>query len=450
MKKLNICKLSLSILILCHYITIAQNPIVRNQFSADPSARVFGDRVYVYPSHDILATEEKGKKDWFCMEDYHVFSSDNLIDWTDHGMIIHQNKVPWVRPESYSMWAPDCIERNGKYYFYFPSTPKDTVVDGKGFSIGVAVSDKPSGNFIPEVKPIKGVKGIDPNVFIDKDGQAYLYWSARDIFGAKLKENMLELDSEVKTLADLPSKGLKEGPYVFERKGIYYLTYPHVENKIERLEYAISDNPLGPFKVMGVIMDESPTGCWTNHHSIIEFKNQWYLFYHHNDYSPTFDKARSIRADSLSFNADGTIQKVIPTLRGIGVTNATKEIQIDRYSKISDKGASIAFLDPLNSFKGWKTILNDSSAWIRYNTVDFGKKPLKSIVVKVSSRSGGTIQIRTQSKDGVVIAEVKIPVNTEWQNIEVPLKKFQTGIQDLSVTMTESNKEVEFDWISFK
>ena len=133
---------------------------------------------------------------------------------------------------------------------------------------------------------------------------------------------MLELDSEVKVLGELPAKGLKEGPYVFERNGIYYLTYPHVENKIERLEYAISNNPLGPFKVTGVIMDESPTGCWTNHHSAIQFKDQWYLFYHDRDYSPNFDKARSIRLDSLFFNSDGTIKKVIPTLRGVGLTDA--------------------------------------------------------------------------------------------------------------------------------
>ena len=109
---------------------------------------------------------------------------------------------------------------------------------------------------------------------------------------------------------------------------MYYLTYPHVENKTERLEYAIGDNPLGPFKVTGVIMDESPTGCWTNHHSIIQFKNQWYLFYHHNDFSPNFDKARSVRADSLFFNEDGTIKKVIPTLRGIGVTDATAKYKL--------------------------------------------------------------------------------------------------------------------------
>lgn len=432
------------------FIGFAQNPIIRNQYSADPSARVFGDRVYVYPSHDILAPEGVARKDWFCMEDYHVFSSENLTDWTDHGVIVQQNKVPWVLPNSYSMWAPDCIERNGKYYFYFPSTPKDTVGIGKGFTIGVAVADTPTGPFLSQPNPIKGVRGIDPNVFIDKDGQAYLYWSSRDIFGAKLKENMLELDSEVKTLANLPSKGLKEGPYVFERNGIYYMTYPHVENKIERLEYAISDNPLGPFKVMGVIMDESPTGCWTNHHSIIEFKNQWYLFYHHNDYSPTFDKARSIRADSLSFNSDGTIKKVIPTLRGIGISNAEKEIQIDRYSKISEKGVSIAFVNPLDNFKGWKTVLNSSDGWIQYNAVDFGKKVLKSVVVKAMSSTGGILQIRTRGINGVLIAEVKIPVNTDWEEIKVSVKEYEEGVQNLFMTLKENNKVVEVDWISFK
>ena len=450
MKKQKLNWILVSIFMCFSFIGIAQNPIIRNQYSADPSARVFGDRVYVYPSHDILATEGKGRKDWFCMEDYHVFSSENLVDWTDHGMIVQQNKVPWVRKESYSMWAPDCIERNGKYYFYFPSTPKDTTSIGRGFTIGVAISDKPSGPFIPESNPIKGVKGIDPNVFIDKDGQAYLYWSGGNIFGAKLKANMLELDSEVKTLGDLPSKGLKEGPYVFERNGIYYMTYPHVENKIERLEYAISDNPLGPFKVMGAIMDESPTGCWTNHHSIIEFKNQWYLFYHHNDYSPTFDKARSVRADVLTFNSDGTIKKVIPTLRGIGVTSAVNDIQMDRYSNISEKGASIAFLDAADTFKGWKTVLSQSNAWVQYNMVDFGKKRLKSVTVKALSASGGTLEIRTKGINGSLIAEVTIPVSTNWQDINVPVKKFEAGIQNLYVVLKESNKQVEVDWISFK
>src|ERR1035437_10470502 len=134
--------LLLSIILMSTASTLlAQNPLITNQFSADPTARTFGDRVYVYPSHDILATEGKGRVGWFCMEDYHVFSSANLTDWTDHGIIVTQNKVPWVKPDSYNMWAPDCIERNGKYYFYFPATPKDSSY-GRGFAIGVAIADK--------------------------------------------------------------------------------------------------------------------------------------------------------------------------------------------------------------------------------------------------------------------------------------------------------------------
>lgn len=426
-----------------------QNPLIRDQYSADPSARVFGNKVYVFPSHDILATEGKGRIGWFCMEDYHVFSSANLTDWTDHGVIVTQNKVPWVRPNSYSMWAPDCIERNGKYYFYFPTAAADTITYGRGFSIGVAIADKPEGPYVPQPTPIRSVRGIDPNVFIDNDGQAYLYWSAGNIYGAKLKDNMLELASEVKILGELPTKGLKEGPYLFERNGIYYLTYPHVENKIERLEYAIGDNPLGPFKVTGVIMDESPTGCWTNHHSVIQFRDQWYLFYHHNDYSPKFDKARSVRADSLFFNTDGTIKKVIPTLRGIGITVATKEIQIDRFSAKSDQGVSIDFIDTANRFRGWKTILDKPGAWIQYNTVEFAKKAPKSVYVIANSMTGATLIIRTKDATGPVIAEVNIPKGSNWSTVKKTISGLQPGIKDLVIELKGDGK-VEVDWIRFE
>lgn len=429
-------------------VSKAQNPFIRDQFTADPSAREFNNRVYVYPSHDIPCTESKGRIGWFCMEDYHVFSSDNLTAWVDHGMIVHQNEVPWVRKENYAMWAPDCIYRNGKYYFYFPTMPKDTTNVGRGFTIGVAVADKPEGPFVPEATPISKVRGIDPNVFIDKDGQAYLYWSAGNIYGAKLKENMLELDSDVKILGDLPAKGLKEGPYLFERSGIYYLTYPHVENKIERLEYAISENPLGPFKFAGVIMDESPTGCWTNHHSIIEFKNQWYLFYHHNDYSPKFDKNRSIRVDSLFFQADGSIQKVKPTLRGVGVTAAENEVQLDRYS---DKSAnvSIDLLDSANTFQGWKTVFNSKGSWSQYNKVDFGNGKLKSVLVKLRAPAGGKLQIRLDGVNGSVLAEMDMLKNQDWSTLKVALKKLKAGIHNI-VVVSANDGLVEIDWIKFE
>ena len=249
-------------------------------------------------------------------------------------------------------------------------------------------------------------------------------------------------------LGDLPDKGLKEGPYLFERNGIYYLTYPHVEDKTERLEYAISDNPLGPFKVTGVIMDASPE-CWTNHQSIIEFKNQYYLFYHHNDYSPNFDKARSIRVDSLFFNKNGTIKKVIPTLRGVGITDATKRIQIDRYSNKSNKGISIDFIDTTNKFRGWKTVFNQPNAWIQYNSVDFGKKPLKNVIVRALSEIGGTLQVRISSINGPIVAEIKIPKSNNWKDIKTRFVKFEPGIHNLFVSLKD-NSNVEIDWVRFE
>jgi hypothetical protein len=425
----------------------AQNPIIRDQFSADPSARVFEGRVYLYPSHDILSTEGKGRPGWFCMEDYHVFSSENLTDWTDHGIIISQDKVPWGNPKAFSMWAPDCIYKNGKYYFFFPDPAGDTSL-GRGFSIGVAVGDKPEGPFIPEAKPIKNARGIDPNPFIDKDGQAYLYWAGGRIAVAKLKDNLVELASAPQTIQGLPEKGLKEGPYLFERKGIYYLTYPHVEKERERLEYAMSNNPMGPFKVAGVIVDES-ADCWTIHQSIIQYKNQWYLFYHRNDLSPNFDKNRSVRIDSLFFNEDGTIKKVNPTLRGVGITNATQKIQIDRYSAISEKGASVDFLDTLNRFEGWKTIFNTANAWIKYNSVDFGTENLKSISVRALSKTGGALELRADQVDGPLIARVDIPKGDEWNIINTPLSGFQHGIHNL-IAILKDNGNIEIDWISFK
>jgi hypothetical protein len=348
------------------------------------------------------------------------------------------------------MWAPDCIERNGRYYFYFPANKNVADANGrKGFGIGVAVADHPEGPYVPLPEPIKGVNGIDPNVFIDKDGQAYLYWAMGNIVVAKLKSNMTELASEPKIIDNLPPKGLKEGPFMFERKGLYYLTIPHVENKIERLEYAIADNPMGPFKMTGVVMDESPLNCWTNHQSFIHYKEQWYLFYHQNAYSPKFDKNRSICIDSLFFNADGTIQKVVPTLRGVGVTKATEKIEIDRFTSKSEIGTSVVFLDSLNTFNGWKTILDGKNAWVQYNSVDFGNKKPDRLQLRVQSETGSTIQLRLDKWDGLVIAEIKVPKSPFWSTVEAKVIKPQRGIRNLVMVLKDENK-AEVDWVKFE
>jgi hypothetical protein len=383
------------------------------------------------------------------MADYHVFSSENLTDWTDHGVIVSQEKVPWVDSTTYSMWAPDCVERNGKYYFYFPANKNAAGPNGrKGFGIGVAVADKPEGPYIPQPEPIQGIFGIDPNILIDKDGQAYIYYSMGNIFVAKLKENMLELDSEPVAIPDLPSKGLKEGPWIFERNGIYYLTFPHVENKIERLEYAMGSSPMGPFKMTGVIMDESPLNCWTNHQSFLEKDGQWYLFYHQNEMSPKFDKNRSACIDSMFFNADGTIQKVTPTFRGVGLTNATGRIEIDRYSAKSENGTAIALLDTMNTFAGWKTILDSKNAWIQYNSVDFRTEKIKSVQVNANAENGGILEIHLDKIDGPLLSKIILPKSQNWNVFETEISNVNPVKHNL-VIVSKDDKPVEVDWIKF-
>ncbi len=420
----------------------AQNPLLRDHFSADPTARVFNDRVYIYPSHDINSPVDR-LKEWFCMADYHVYSSENLTDWQDHGVIVTQNEVPWVEPDSYSMWAPDCVEKDGRYYFYFPSAPKGAQ---RGFAIGVATAMRPEGPFFCAPQPIPGVMGIDPCVLIDDDGQAYIYWSGMGIRGARLKANMTELDTAPQQMEGLP-EGFKEGPFAFKRNGIYYLTFPWVrkENGTETLAYATSDRPLGPFTFRGIIMAESATGCWTNHHSITEYRGQWYLFYHHNDYSPKMDKRRAVRADSLFFNADGTIQEVKPTLRGIGVSDAREPIQLDRYSDIG-RGATIDYLDTLHTFKGWQATL-PKGGWLRYNTVSFEQVTSPTLTLRVKSAGKAQVVIREGGAKGAVIAKVAVPSAKEWTNVKSPILHLPQGVKDLYVTAAGAT--VQIDYLQF-
>ncbi|MDE6479506.1 MAG: family 43 glycosylhydrolase [Muribaculaceae bacterium] len=419
----------------------AQNPIIHDQFTADPTARVFKGKMYLYPSHDIVSPVDE-LKEWFCMEDYHVFSSDNLVDWTDHGVILTQNSIPWVKPDSYAMWAPDCVEKDGRYYFYFPASPKDME---RGFGIGVAVANEPEGPFMAMPRPIKGVMGIDPCVLVDDDGKSYIYWSGMGISVAPLKDNMMELDGEPTRIQGLP-EGFKEGPFAFKRNGIYYLTFPWVKDKTETLAYAIADNPFGPFEFKGLIMDESPTGCWTNHHSLVEKEGEWYLFYHHNDYSPDMDKRRSARIDKVTFNPDGTINKVKPTLRGVGNSDARKRIQIDRYSEISPKGVDVKYLDPKDTFKGWAATFSKAGSWLQYDRVDFGNRPVKEVTMKIKSHKGCTFKI--SDSDGKLIANVSVKPANDWQTVSVPVSYSPEGIADLKLTMTKGSN-AEIDWVGF-
>ena len=433
----------------------AQNPVIKGLYSADPTARVFNGKVYLFPSHDIISPVEPERR-WFCMEDYHVFSSEDLVNWTDHGVILDQKNVPWGNPEGYSMWAPDCVEKDGKYYFYFPNASK-----GRGFAVGVAVADRPEGPYIPEPEPIEGINGIDPCVLQASDGNAYIFWGNGRC--AKLNPNMIELaDDNPKTtmkwgnrememigvncLEGLPSRQA-EGPFAFEKDGNFYLTYPYVKENTEVLAYAMSKNPMGPYEYKGIIMERSQNECWTNHHSIVNYKGQWYLFYHHNDYSPNFDKNRSVRIDKISFLPDGTIEQVTPTLRGVGETKATDHIQMDRYSAVYHYGVYDDLLDAANPFEGFYIHFARGNTWVRYDEITFGETAPTSVIFRI--RSAAPSKVSFQTRDEKIVGTFDLPASKDWKEVKLPFETPLTGLQNIKLIVDEG-KDLDVDWISFQ
>lgn len=296
---------------------LGPNPFIIHMYTADPSARVWEDgRLYVYPSQDI-----DPPRGCDLMDKYHVFSTDDMINWTDHGQIIEAADVPWGKKPSLEgdatfMWAPDCVYKNGKYYFYFPHPSDDPWNDN--WRIGIAVSDKPASDFVVLNHWLEGLGDdvfamIDPNIFIDDDGQAYFYYGGGGrCAGAKLHDNMTELAEPLQFMTGLDD--FHEAAWVFKRNGIYYLTYAdnHTENGVgaNRMKYATSNGPLGPWAYKGVFLGS--TSSDTNHGSVVEYKGQWYVFYHNSDLSG-YGNLRSICVDKLYFNDDGTIQMVQQT-----------------------------------------------------------------------------------------------------------------------------------------
>ncbi|MDQ2075818.1 glycoside hydrolase family 43 protein [Marinimicrobium sp. ABcell2] len=307
-------------------------------YTADPSAHVFEDRIYIYPSHDVeggVAFNDNG--DHFCMEDYHVFSmAEPFGEVTDHGLALSVKDVPWAARQ---MWAPDCAHKNGKYYFYFPAKDKNDV-----FYIGVAVGDSPAGPFEPQPEPIKGSFSIDPAVYEDDDGSHYLYfggiWGGQlqrwtkgiyeneDRYPAddepalcakvgKLREDMLEFAEAPVDVVILDENGepLKtgdnkrryfEGPWVHKHEGTYYFSYSTGDTHC--IAYATGDNPYGPFTYRGTLLE--PVLGWTNHHSVAKADGKWYLFYHDCELSEGVTHLRSIKMTELVHNTDGTIQTI--------------------------------------------------------------------------------------------------------------------------------------------
>ncbi|MBO0938754.1 glycoside hydrolase family 43 protein [Fibrella sp. HMF5335] len=317
-------------------------PLVSNIYTADPSAHVFNGKLYIYPSHDIESgVKEDDNGAHFDMRDYHVLSMDSPgVDSpagkvTDHGVALSVKDIPWAGRQ---LWAPDAAVKNGTYYLYFPLKDKEDV-----FRIGVATSKHPEGPFTPEKAPMAGTYSIDPCVFADVNGEYYMYFGG--IWGGQLQRwnnnhytadaklrtpdeaailpRVARLAADMKHLAEAPrevqlldetgkpflekdnAKRFFEAAWVHRYKGKYYFSYSTGDT--HNIAYAIGDSPYGPFTYKGVVLP--PVQGWTNHHSIVEFKGKWYLFYHDVQLSGK-THLRNVKVAKLTYNPDGTIVPV--------------------------------------------------------------------------------------------------------------------------------------------
>jgi Glycosyl hydrolases family 43 len=312
-------------------------PLVSHIYTADPSAHVFNGRIYIYPSHDTATgTPEDDLGSHFNMMDYHILSMDSIGGKvTDHGIALHIKDVPWAGRQ---MWAPDAAFANNTYYLYFPVKDKKDV-----FHIGVATSDNPEGPFKAEKEPIKGSYSIDPCVFKDDDGSYYMYFGG--IWGGQLQRwnnnkyddsaknrkpeemaiqpRIAKLNKDMKSFAE-PVKEIKvidkdgkpfiekdnskrffEASWMHKYKGKYYFSYSTGDTHF--INYAIGDNPYGPFTYQGVVLN--PVDGWTNHHSIVEINGKWYIFYHDVQLSGK-THLRNVKVTELKYNDDGSIQPI--------------------------------------------------------------------------------------------------------------------------------------------
>ena len=315
-------------------------PLVEHIFTADPSAHVFEGKIYIYPSHDIEAgIPFNDNGDHFGMEDYHVIRLDTPESpAVDCGVALHVRDVPWAERQ---MWAPDAAYKNGKYYLFFPAKRPDGV-----FQIGVAIGDRPEGPFKAEPEAIQGSYSIDPAIFEDEDGSFYLYfggiWGGQlqqyrdNVFDkkyqlpekhepalfpkiAKMRDDLLQFAEPPRDVQILDENGgpLTEGDnnrrffeasWVYRYNGKYYFSYSTGDTHF--LCYAIGDNPYGPFRYAGRIMN--PVLGWTTHHSICAFEGKWYLFYHDSTLSEGVTHLRSVKMVELTHDEHGQIQTLDP------------------------------------------------------------------------------------------------------------------------------------------
>jgi len=408
-------------------LSFAQNPIIQTLYSTDPAPMVFNDTLYLYTGHD------EDNSSFFVMKDWRCYSSTDMVNWTDHGSPLSLGTFSWAKSDA---WAGQCVPRNGKFYWYVPVTKKTG-----GFAIGVAVSNSPTGPFVDaKGSPLVTSSEIDPTVFIDDDGQAYLYYGNPNLFYVKLNENMISYSGSV-VQVPLTQAGFgvrtgdasritqyEEAPWLCKRNNIYYMLYA-AGGIPEHIAYSTSSSPIGPWTFQGTIMP-AQGGSFTNHEGITDYKGKSYFFYHNGALPGGGGFSRSVCVEEFTYNADGTIPSfnMTPGVKGVGNLNP--------YSR--NEFETIAWESGVKTNKSSKagiyvTDINNGD-YVKVRGVDFGTSGAGIFTANVACAFiGGTIELHLNSSTGTLIG--KLPVcctggedmwKTETTNISGA-----TGIHDL-------------------
>lgn len=430
--------LPLALALACPLAAAAINPVVQTNFTTDPAPMVHNDTLYVYTGHD-----EDGA-DFFWMQEWRVYSTTDMVNWTDHGSPLAIEDFEWADDRA---WAPQCIERDGKFYFYVPLHSKLT----NAMAIGVAVGDTPVGPFRDAIgRPL--VDGswdyIDPTVFIDDDGQAYLYWGNPEIYYVKLNKDMVSFDGEVckveQTVEGFGAPGPKErvksteykdmyteGPWFYRRGDKYYLLYA-AGGVPEHIAYSMSDSPTGPWRYMGEIMPLSDTGSFTNHCGVTDYKGRSYFFYHTGKLPRGGGFGRSIAVEEFSYKPDGTFPIIMPTDSGVAPVG-----YLDPYRRVEaetmawSQGVSV---EPNARSGVYVSDIHDGD-YIRVNNVNFGSGGPAVFGASVASAlRGGRIEVRVDAPDGELAALMDVPGTggwEEWKYIETRALAEIPGVHDI-------------------
>jgi beta-xylosidase len=429
-------------------ITAAQNPIVQTIYTADPAAIVYNDRVYLYTGHD-----EDGST-WFTMNEWRLYSSADMVNWTDHGSPLSYKTFRWARGDA---WAAHCIERNGKFYFYAPVTD----LQGKA-AVGVAVADSPYGPFYdPLDKPLAqtGHGDIDPAVFIDDDGQAYLYWGNPFLYYVKLNEDMISYEGEIvrvpmteesfgKREGDVKNRPTlyEEAPWLYKRNKLYYLFWAGGPLP-EHLAYSTAESPQGVWKNRGTLMPKEGRS-FTNHPAVIDFKGKTYLFYHNGALSGGSGFTRSVCVDEIQFNKDGSIvpitmtggnHKALETLNPYQKTEAETIAWAENVKSVSNEQVGV-FINAMQD-----------GAYTKVKNIDFRDNGASKFTARLGTvhNKDVTMEIRLDALDGKLLGTIKTPCtggSDRWALITIDIEKV-TGIHDLYFVF--KGKSLYLDWWKF-